>query len=153
MGAHEADDGGDDPFSGLEPAVAEAARNTIYDTRMLCNAKGLVFGYNPAVLKVILRRAYQFADIQQDSLLRAIKVASAGAAGIIMLRPFDHLSRPAGMIFLEAYLNKSGFEMNLGGFKKMDREVSRMLVERELEESQLQHLIELYLVRYARRIG
>lgn len=146
---HDADD--EDAYSDLEPAVAEAAKNTIDVIKELCTMKGLAFGYSRDLLIEILHKAYQFADIQHDARLRTIKVASNAAAGIIVHRPFENLSTPAGLIFIDNFLDESGFNMQLDSFKAMDRQVKLIVGLKPTTESQLQYLIETYLRQWVGR--
>jgi len=151
VSAHGTDDGGDDPFRGLEPAVAEAAKNAIYDTRMLCRMKGFpALEVDSIKLMNILRRSYSYASIA-DPLLRVAKVSSNMVAGIINEQPFNYLSRHAAMILADAYQHLSGFQLEMGYFKVMDRDIVSPLEERKASQAELQAAIERFLIRYLKK--
>ena len=149
MDAHKADD---DAFSDLEPAVAEAARNAIFGTRLLCRMRG----YPPLEvdsfkLKNILRRSYHYADIA-DPLLKVAKVSSNMIAGMVHEAPFNYLSRQAAMILADAYQRKSGFQLDMGDLMTLDEAIVSPLEDRNATESELQLAVEKFLKRHLKKL-
>jgi prophage maintenance system killer protein len=148
-----AEGAGKDDFSGLEPTIAQAARNAIFFARLICRNQGYPpLEFDSAKLVKILRQSAVYADLADPSS-RVIQISASIIAGIIHEQVFTFMSKTASILFVDTFWRLNGFYLDMSYLKVLDRDILLQLEQKKVSQAELQTAVERFLVRYLKRVG